>query len=149
MVHLARLWRPVVWSNTSLDAAVKMWFTSESTDSEWSRSPSAMLKENTNLRHTVWPRAQFQLTRKKAPPSRHSTGRGEGGALLPSLLPWAQALPLRWRHDFHGGTGWPGIRVVSARRERRRLAGTLHGRLLTPLRYTHQILTGPQHSTKS
>lgn len=34
------------------------------------------------------------------------------GALL-SLLPWTQALLLHWRHDFHGGTGWPGIRVVS------------------------------------
>ena len=35
-----------------------------------------MLKENTHLRCMVWPRAQLQVTGKKAPPSRHSTGHG-------------------------------------------------------------------------
>lgn len=35
-----------------------------------------MLKENTQLRGMVWPRAQFQVTGKKVPPSRHGTGHG-------------------------------------------------------------------------
>lgn len=41
-----------------------------------------MLKENTHLRHMIWPRAQFQVTRKKAPPSRHSTGQRGHSFLL-------------------------------------------------------------------